>query len=465
LGRNGAEGRVPIIKDIVSGSIADEGGARPGETLIAINGERVGDVFDYRFLAAGRELEIELIDLEGRPWILEVSKEEDEDEGEGEELGFVFDGDLLDSPRACANKCIFCFVDQMPRHMRQSLYFKDDDLRLSFLNGNYVTLTNVGSGELDRIARYRMSPVNISVHATDAKLRAKMLGLGEGAAARADVMPAMRYLTERHIDVNSQIVLCKGINDGAELDRTLSDLATLNERLRSVSVVPVGLTDHRVARGLPAIPAFDASDAKRVLRSLKSWQSAFLKGGRGRLVFPADEFFLLASKAHPGMRYYEGFPQLENGVGMLALFKSEFDREARALRRKFSSGARPEAPGRVESYVFTGVAAQGLIERCAALLSELAPWADIAVVPVKNAFFGERITVAGLLTGRDILDAARLIDFSKSARVFVPKNMLKFGTELLLDDISLEMLRNELKVDIIAVDGNGRDFARKVLWM
>jgi NifB/MoaA-like Fe-S oxidoreductase len=523
---------MPVIRDIVSGSIADEGGARPGERLVAIGGEPVRDVFDYRFLAAAAELEIELEGLDGQAWYLDVSKDEDED------LGFVFDGDLLDRPRACRNKCVFCFIDQLPRHMRGALYFKDDDLRLSFLNGNYVTLTNARRGELDRVVRYRMSPVNISVHATDAGLRAAMLGLapgagrggagaawlgaghsssegdsadgagrggggccgadGEGAgpstgpgadpragepaaseseraeiaAAAADIMPAMRYLTERRIDVNAQIVLCRGINDGAELDRTLTDLAALNGHMKSISVVPAGMTKFR--DGLPPMRAFGAAGSRDVLAQIGRRQAGFLKERRSRLVYPADEFFAMASEKIPGIGYYEDFPQLENGVGMLSLFKSEFDREVASLRRKLGAsarGGRPVPPGsalsgrRVSSFVFTGVAAHPLISRCAGILSELAPSASIAALPVRNGFFGETITVAGLLTGSDILAAARGMCFPAGARAFVPRAMLKHGTELLLDDISLEMLRNELKVDIMAVDGNGRDFARSVLWL
>ncbi|MDR1062114.1 MAG: DUF512 domain-containing protein [Clostridiales bacterium] len=542
---------MPIIRDIVSGSIADEGGARPGERLVAINGEAVRDIFDYRFLAAAGELEIELADLEGRAWYMDVSKDESEDE----DLGFVFDGGLLDEPRACRNKCVFCFIDQLPRPMRGALYFKDDDLRLSFLNGNYVTLTNARRGELDRVVRYRMSPVNISVHTTDAGLRAAMLGLApaaaglgtgragtsragaaragavssagnavgraapkgepavaaaapasagaaattasaaatsvattvatasasasdsdstraELAAAAADILPAMRYLTERRIDVNAQIVLCRGINDGAELDRTLSDLAALNGHMKSISVVPAGLTKFR--DGLPRLQPFGAAGSRDVLAQIKRRQAGFLKDRRSRLAYPADEFFVMASEKIPGIRYYEDFPQLENGVGMLALFKSEFDREVAALRRKLRASARGGRPvparsalsgRRVSSLVFTGVAAHPLISRCAGILSELAPSASIVAIPVKNGFFGESITVAGLLAGSDILGAAKAAGIPAGARAFVPRSMLKHGTELFLDDISLEMLRNELKVDIIAVDCNGRDFARSVLWL
>ncbi|MDR3121516.1 MAG: DUF512 domain-containing protein [Clostridiales bacterium] len=463
-----------VVKEVVKGSIAEEGGVRPGDALISINGEPIRDIFDYRFHTSAYELELLFRGADGDEWILDVGKSEDED------VGLVFENELIDGQRACVNRCVFCFIDQLPKGLRGPLYFKDDDLRLSFTNGNYVTLTNAGQDELARIVRYRMSPVNISVHTTDAALRARMLGLGLGLGrGSADILPKIRYLTDAGIAVNAQIVLCKGYNDGESLDRTLADLGGVNAFLTSVSVVPSGLTRYRET--LPPLAPFGASDAAAALRQLAGWQARFSESRGSRFVYPADEFFVLAGRRAPGARYYEGFPQLENGVGMLALFLEEFRAGLRALKRR-ATRACPSgspAPSPVHSpapsplrppalvlpppaFLFTGEAAAGMLESCADALRAAVPGLAVTVVPVRNAFFGGQITVTGLLTGRDILDRAKKIKFPKNARIFLSKTMFRYGSDVFLDDFTLEKLRNELKVDIIAVENNGRDFVRAV---
>ena len=482
---------MPVISGITAGSIAEEGGVAPGDELVAINGERIKDVFDYMYHTGERELELLIRGIDGEEWILDVEKPESED------IGLVFGSALMDEPRSCANKCVFCFIDQLPEGMRAPLYFKDDDARLTFLNGNYVTLTNTSRAEIERIVRYRLSPVNISVHATDAALRAKMLGAAAKTAAASgtgadialdkyDILPKMRYLTESGISVNAQIVLCKGYNDGGALDHTLSELGALNDHMASVSVVPSGLTGHR--RDLPKLEPFGRDDAEAVLRQVSRWQKRFRRERGGRLVFAADEFYTLAGRSVPGAAAYDGFPQLENGVGMLALFKKQFDDGLRRIKRqlaaRYGSG---NAPGRTPRplyiftgetprplYIFTGVASAPMLGQCVkkfintveTLASDYpasAPGISISVIIAENAFFGGYITVTGLLTGSDIIKRAQSINFPKNARILISKTMLKYGADIFLDDITLEMLRNELGTDIIAVENDGGALASEFL--
>ena len=481
---------MPRINGVDAGSIAEEGGVAPGEELISINGELIADVFDYRFLASACELELLLKDPDGNEWILEVEKTEDED------LGLEFDGDLFDEPRPCGNRCIFCFIDQLPRGMRKQLYFKDDDVRLTFINGNYVTLTNVSDDDLSRIIRYRLSPVNISVHTTDVFLRARMLGytalrgcssLANSIAptpdstpaptpvstlctisasetnepqlttsatlphvpTRYDILPKIKLLTDSGIHVNAQIVLCHNYNDGAALDATLSDLSALNENLQSISVVPSGLTKHR--DGLPPLEAYDGAAAIKVLKQVSSWQKKFMRSHDRPTVYAADEFYSLCGRRTPGHASYRDYAQLENGVGMATLFWKQF---CLAKRRHLNT----PAPGLPPTYILTGYAALELINRCVNALSGILPNINITVIPVKNHFFGETVTVSGLLTGCDIIKCAQNINFPKNARIFIPKNMLKYGSDMFLDDYTLEMLRNIVKVDIIAVENDGGAF-------
>ena len=440
---------MPIIKDIVDGSIAEEGGILPGDTLISINGTAIKDIFDYHFLSQSSQLEILLMDQDDEEWILDVEKDEDE------ELGLVFDEEQFSHPKACCNKCVFCFIDQMPKGMRQSLYFKDDDLGLSFTNGNYVTLTNVKQEELDRIVRYRMSPVNISIHATDPALRGKMLGLRKKAA----IMDPIRFLTENQIQVNGQIVLCKGYNDKEALDHTLSDLSFFNEKLTSVSVVPLGMTQFR--ENLAKLSPFNEADAVEILKQIEKWQQYFLAEKKSRVVFPADEFFLLANQELPNEKYYEDFPQLENGVGMLTIFRSEFKKALKNVL--LSKTENHNSISNKKAWVLTGVAAYSTIKECTDELNRRFDFVDIQTIPVENLFFGGDVTVTGLLTGYDILECMKKRNLDKNTEIFISTTMLKHGTELLLDDISIEMLRNMLKVDIIAVENTGYDFIHKLL--
>jgi len=302
----------PIITFVETNSIADELGIVPGDLLINMNGELVCDVFDYRFHSADGKLTLTIGKQNGE--IIEFSIEKDE----MEDLGLDFENPLIDEEKGCSNHCVFCFIDQLPKGMRKSLYFKDDDARLSFLYGNYITMTNMKDEEIDRIIRYRMSPINVSVHTTNPDLRVKMLG----NRFAGNIMKRIDKLVQAGITVNAQIVLCRGWNDGIELDRSLEDMSKVTPLLHSISVVPIGLTKYR--EGLPEMKAFDKKSAAEVIKNVEEWQERFLDKVDSRTVYAADEFYLTACLEIPGIDAYEDFPQIENGVGMLSSFRDDF---------------------------------------------------------------------------------------------------------------------------------------------
>ncbi|HPP36851.1 MAG TPA: DUF512 domain-containing protein, partial [Clostridiales bacterium] len=302
-----------VITNVQPNSAATDAGIEPGDLLLSVNGQHITDIFDYRFLTADSNLLVEIEKKNGDIWEIEIEKDEYED------LGLEFEDPLISEAKHCANKCLFCFIDQLPKGMRETLYFKDDDSRLSFLNGNYVTLTNMKRNELERIVRYRMTPVNVSVHTTNPGLRVKMLG----NRFAGDVLDKIRILTDGGINVNAQIVLCRGLNDGPELDRTLSELSALWPGMASISVVPVGLTKWR--EGLYPLEPFTAAEACEVLAQVGEWQKKFLDEFGTRLVYAADEFYIKAGAELPAYEEYEDFPQIENGVGMMKQFMYEFD--------------------------------------------------------------------------------------------------------------------------------------------
>ena len=429
-----------MIKQVEEYSIAHELGIEPGDKLISINGQAVKDVFDYRYLQKEEFLEILIEKPDGEEWELEIEKDEDE------ELGMIFDSGLMDEATSCRNKCIFCFIDQLPRGMRQTLYFKDDDARLGFLQGNYVTLTNMNDVELERIIYYRLSPVNISVHATDPELRVHMLK--NPKASR--IMEQIEKLSAAGLELNFQIVLCKGVNDGMRLDESIAALSEFIPRARSLSVVPVGLTEHR--GGLAELAPFTASDAEIVLDQIEGWQQKFKKQYGTRFVFAADEFYLLVGHETPPTADYEGFPQIENGVGMLALFADEFNRALN--RRKKGQGQRKQT-------IVTGRAAHSFLSELVRIAGEKFPGLDIQVIPVDNKFFGSLITVSGLLTGEDILNTLKGHDLGN--RVLLPCNALRADDSVLLDNMDISELSQALNVPVEAVDTAGDIFLKFIL--
>lgn len=415
--------------------IAAELGVAAGDCLLTINGTPVQDVIDYLYLSAEEYIEVEIQKPDGEIWLLEVDKEFDE------KLGIEFENPILDDARNCRNACVFCFIDQMPPGMRDSLYFKDDDSRLSFLQGNFITLTNVSDSDIDRMIRYQISPVNVSIHTTNPELRTAMLGNRHAG----DVLLRMARLAEGGVKLNGQIVLCPGLNDGAELDRTIRELGALYPGMTSLAVVPVGLTRHR--HGLPDIPAVDRDKAREILAQLERWQRHFMETAGTRFVYGADEFYLKAEIQVPPLTEYEGFPQIENGVGLLKKFEAEFDQAFRTGRKK------PEARKLV---IATGTLAQPFIRALCDRFMGRFPQVQIDVVAVENHFFGQAITVAGLLTGQDLVRALK--DHIDGDRLLISRSMLKSEETVFLDDMTLEGLEAELGIPCQAVSPDGSSF-------
>lgn len=435
------------IEKVLPNSIAAELGIEPGDRLLSIGGRKIEDIFDYQYYMEDTYVEILIEKPDGEQWLFEVDKDEDEDPG------IVFANGLMDEYRSCHNKCIFCFIDQMPPGMRPTLYFKDDDSRLSFLQGNYVTLTNMSKHDLERIIRYRLSPINISFQTMNPKLRCQMLNnrfAGE-ALEKAD------RLYEAGITMNGQIVLCKGVNDGQELAFSIRELMKYLPHLESVSVVPVGLSKYR--EGLYPLEPFDREDAKEVLRMIHGFQKeAFEKYGT-HFVHASDEWYLLAGEDLPEAENYDGYPQLENGVGMLRLLLDEFAMAMDERRRQNRQG-RLEIPKRELSMATGRLAYPHILKMSQEIMEEFAQ-ISIRVYEIRNDFFGERITVSGLLTGQDLI--AQLTGKRLGETLLLPENMLRAGESVFLDDVTVSELEKALQVKADIVKSSGYDFVNAVL--
>ncbi|HAA24764.1 MAG TPA: radical SAM protein, partial [Ruminiclostridium sp.] len=423
--------RIKIL-EVTGGSIADEAGIEPGDILLSINGKAVKDIFDYRLFLACENVLVEVEKKDGSILRIDIEKDEDED------IGLLFENPLMDKERHCRNKCIFCFIDQLPRGMRKSLYYKDDDVRLSFLFGNYVTMTNIDHDELNRIIKHRLSPVNVSVHTTNPELRVYMMGNKNAG----DVLSKMKLLAEGGISLNAQIVLCRGINDGTELDKTLDDLSGLIPSLKSVSVVPIGLT--RFRDNLPQIRPYDKKSALSVISQVEEWQRNFKKRTGSRIVFLADEWYLMTGTRLPEYEHYEDFPQLENGVGMVPLLIQEF---SDALQ----SGKKPYKKGTVS--IATGTSSFSTISMLAKQAENHYPGVKVHVYPIINEFFGNTVTVTGLLTGMDIY--TQLKEKPLGDRLLLCSTMFRAGTCIFLDDMSLDKLSGLLNIRAVKVENNG----------
>ncbi|MBD5527967.1 MAG: DUF512 domain-containing protein [Lachnospiraceae bacterium] len=435
-----------IVSRVLPGSIAQELEIEPGDRLLAIDNTEIEDIFDYQFLIQDTYVEVLIEKPDGEQWLLEVDKEFDED------LGVEFENGLMDEYRSCHNKCIFCFIDQMPKGMRETLYFKDDDSRLSFLQGNYVTLTNMSEHDIDRIIRYHLSPINISFQTMNPELRCKMLN----NRFAGEALKKVDRLCEAGITMNGQIVLCKGVNDGVELEYSISQLTRYLPCLESVSVVPVGLSKYR--EGLYPLEPFSPQDAEEVLRLIHGWQDR-IYGERGiHFVHASDEWYMLAGWELPEEERYDGYLQLENGVGMMRLLLNEFADSKVKLRR---SRELPDASLQEELSIATGRLAYPYIRHMAETLTEDFPGLHIHVYAIRNDFFGEMITVSGLLTGQDIL--AQLKDKPLGSRLLLPQNVLRSGEEVFLDDLTVQDLKKALQVEINIVKSSGCDFIDAVL--
>ncbi|MBR5930756.1 MAG: DUF512 domain-containing protein [Lachnospiraceae bacterium] len=436
------------IVGVEPGSIAHELSIEPGDVLLTVNGETVRDIFDYQFLVMDEFVTLEIEKKNGDIDEIEIEKDLEED------LGISFDTDLMDEYRSCTNNCIFCFIDQMPPGMRDTLYFKDDDSRLSFLQGNYITLTNMKEADIDRIIRYRMEPINISIHTTDPQLRCRMLN----NRFAGDCLRFLDKLYDAGIRMNGQIVLCKGINDGEALEKTLSDLSRYAPVMESVSIVPVGLTRYR--DGLFPLEPFSKKDAENVIKVVEKFQRTIYNKLLTHFVHASDEFYLLAEMPLPEEERYDGYLQLENGVGMLRLLEQEFHKALNAVDLEMMSGVRNIS-------IATGALAYPYIKELVADTEEAirSKQCDITIRcrchQIRNDFFGENITVSGLICGQDII--SQLKDQDLGDELLLPVNMFRSGEEYFLDDVTKTDLERELHVKVIVVPKHGEGLLRGIL--
>ena len=430
------------ITDVASESRADKAGVRVGDVLVAINKNQINDVLDYRFYLASKSVTL-LVLRDGKQKKFKIKKQEYDD------IGLDFETPLMDKKHSCENKCVFCFIDQLPKGMRKSLYFKDDDSRLSFLHGNYITLTNLGDKDIQRIIDMHISPVNVSVHTTNPELRIKMMHNKRAG----EVLEYLRRLADAGISLCAQIVLCRGLNDGAELDRTMRDLEALAPALGSTSIVPAGLTKFR--DGLYQLQPFTPEECAAIIKQINDFGDICLYKHGTRLFYPADELYVKAGLPLPDDSFYEDYSQIQNGVGMLTDMRTcvsaELEDDAYASLANLS---------RTVSLA-TGYAAESHIKELAQMLMSRVDGLKINVYPIKNNFFGDLITVSGLLTGKDIieqLDGKELGD-----ELFIPAACLRAEGDVLLDDISPEDISAALGVPVFPLDADARKFVRSIL--
>lgn len=437
-----------VIKKVHVGSIAEELEIQPGDAILSINDTEIEDIFDYQFLIQDTYIEVLVEKQNGEQWILEVDKEPDDD------LGIEFENGLMDEYRHCHNKCVFCFIDQMPPGMRETLYFKDDDSRLSFLQGNYVTLTNLSDHDVERICRYHLSPINISFHTMNPELRCKMLNNRFAGEALKKVDTFFRA----GIRMNGQIVLCKGLNDGEELKYSIREMMKYLPNLESVSVVPVGLSRYR--EGLYPLVPFEKKDAEEVIDIIEEFQRECYEKQGTHFVHASDEWYILAERDLPEEARYDGYLQLENGVGMVRLMLNEFEQ---SLHEKQLSGRLPDLSRKGEMAMATGVLAYPFIKEMTGKIMEAYPNVKIHVFCIRNDFFGERITVSGLITGQDL--EKQLKGKQLGSCLLLPENMLRSGEDVFLDDMHVTDLEKTLQVPIYIVKSSGCELIDSVLDM
>lgn len=447
------------IIQVEPGSIAQELGLVSGDVLLAVNGQTIEDVFDFHYLVSDESLTLLVRKESGEEWELDIEKEYSQD------LGIIFENGLMDEYRSCCNKCIFCFIDQMPPNMRDTLYFKDDDSRLSFLQGNYVTLTNMSDQDIERIIKYKLAPINISVHTTNPGLRCRMLN----NRFAGDALKKIQRLYEAGIEMNGQIVLCKGINDGDELERSIRELTGYLPCMESVSVVPVGMTKYR--DNLYPLEPFLKEDAQEVLETIHKWQNICYEKYGTHFIHAGDEWYLLAGQDFPEEERYDGYIQLENGVGMMRLLYEEFTEALKedqkeqekvmfSWKLRFGRKKRTET-GNHKITVATGMLAAPMIMKLAGIFTALHPETEIQVVPVENEFFGKQITVSGLITGQDL--AQQLCALELGEKLLLPCNMLRSGEQVFLDDITVEELEKTLQVPVGIVKSDGQSLYQEFL--
>lgn len=428
------------ISKVLPGSIAEELEIEPGDRLLSINGSEIEDVFDYRFLVNDEYLELLVQKANGEEWELEIEKDYNE------ELGIEFENGLMDEYRSCHNKCIFCFIDQMPKGMRETLYFKDDDSRLSFLQGNYVTLTNMSDHDIDRIIRYHLEPINVSFQTMNPELRCKMLH----NRFAGDALKKVDRLYEAGIEMNGQIVLCKGVNDGKELEFSIQKMSEYIPYLKSVSVVPVGLSKYR--EGLYPLEPFTKEDALEVLAMIHKWQDKLFREHGTHFIHAGDEWYLMAGLPLPEEENYDGYLQYENGVGMVRYLQDIFEEELAVVH----------GDDRVkECSAICGTLIGDIMKNLMAKIEQKFPNVKIHVYPIVNEFFGERITVSGLLTGQDIMK--QLQGKPLGDGLYLPENMLRMGEPVFLDDVTVEEMEKTLQVPLHIVKSSGQGLVQTMI--
>lgn len=427
------------IFDVTTGSHADKAGIKKGETLLSINSNEIVDVIDYRFYQVNRKLTLEVADEDKNVRTIEMTK------GEYEEIGLEFETYLMDKQHSCRNKCIFCFIDQLPKGMRESLYFKDDDSRLSFLFGNYITLTNITEHEIDRIIKMHISPINVSVHTTNPELRCKMMN----NRFAGDTLKYLKRFADAGITLNCQIVSCPGINDGDELVRTLTDLENLGVNM--TAIVPVGLTRYR-ENLYPLVP-YNKETAGQTIDIIEKMGDECVKKHGRRIFFPGDEFYLLAEREIPSPEFYEDFSALEDGIGMIAYLTDDVGWKLEELDADESL-----------CHKVTIACGEGVfpyMKRIMSMINEKFPNITINTRAIKNNFFGGGVNVSGLVTGGDLIDQLRGDDLGD--RLIITSSMLRFENDLFLDDVSTDDVERELGVTLVPVNNNGNDLVEAVI--
>jgi putative radical SAM enzyme (TIGR03279 family) len=433
------EGVAVKIYDVTIGSHADKAGIKKGETLLSINSNEIVDVLDYRFYQVNRKLTLEVADEDKNVRTIEMTK------GEYEEIGLEFETYLMDKQHSCRNKCIFCFIDQLPKGMRESLYFKDDDSRLSFLFGNYITLTNITEHEIDRIIKMHISPINVSVHTTNPELRCKMMN----NRFAGDTLKYLKRFADAGITLNCQIVSCPGINDGDELVRTLTDLENLGVNM--TAIVPVGLTRYR-ENLYPLVP-YNKETAGQTIDIIEKMGDECVKKHGRRIFFPGDEFYLLAEREIPSPEFYEDFSALEDGIGMIAYLTDDVGWKLEELDADESL-----------CHKVTIACGEGVfpyMKRIMSMINEKFPNITINTRAIKNNFFGGGVNVSGLVTGGDLIDQLR--DDDLGDRLIITSSMLRFENDLFLDDVSTDDVERELGVTLVPVNNNGNDLVEAVI--
>lgn len=434
-----------IINGVKKGSIAEECNIEPGDILISINSQKIEDVIEYQFIEADEYIELEIQNKNGEIVIYDIEKDYDE------ELGLEFSNPIIDSVRSCNNNCVFCFVDQLPEGMRETLYIKDDDSRLSFLQGNFITMTNMKDSDIDKMIKYRISPVNISVHTTNPELRKKMLN----NRFAGDILDKMKKLNDADIKMNAQIVCVPGYNDKMELDRTINELSAFSKNLYSVAVVPIGITKHRAE--LEKLEIFKLETASELIDQIEAFQKRFKNDLNRRFVYASDEFYVIADKALPPYENYEDFSQIENGVGLIRMFEKQIIESLDNLNLL----SLEETCKKIKITIATGTSAYNFMKYISSLVMKAIPQIQIDVEKIINNFFGETITVAGLITGTDIYE--QLKDKNLGDCLLLPSVMLRSDGTAFLDDETIDGLSEKLKLQVRVCPVDGNKFVDEIL--